>query len=123
MKIVLTAIAPGIEAPIDPRFGRSAYLLLVDTESLQWEAHPNPGAGASGGAGTLAAQFVVNNHASSVVSGDFGPNATNVFQAAGVAMYLFGANVSVRETIERFKAGELERVGTLTDQENHRREG
>jgi predicted Fe-Mo cluster-binding NifX family protein len=33
MKIVLTTALPSLEAEIDPRFGRAAYLLVVDTDT------------------------------------------------------------------------------------------
>lgn len=121
MKIILTATYPNIDSIVDMRFGRGAYLIIVDPDTLEWEAHPNPGVGASGGAGTLAAQFATNQHISSVISGDFGPNAYNALQAAGIAMYLFGASTTVKEAIEQFKAGRLERVGAATSQGHHSR--
>ena len=121
MKIILTATTPSIDSNVDSRFGRGAYLIVVDPDTLEWQAHPNPGVGASGGAGTLAAQFAANQHVSSVISGDFGPNAYNALQAAGIAMYLFGASTTVKEAIEHFKAGQLERVGAPTGQGHHSR--
>jgi len=121
MKIILTATSPNIDSNIDGRFGRGAYLIVVDPDTLEWQAHPNPGVGASGGAGTLAAQFAANQHASSIISGDFGPNAYNALQAAGIAMYLFGACTTVKEAIEHFKAGQLERVGAPTGPGHHTR--
>ena len=96
MKIILTTTSPSIDSEIDPRFGRGAYLLVVDTETLEWQAHPNPGVSASGGAGTMAAQFVANQKAGAVISGDFGPNAYGALQAAGVATYLSGATPHCR---------------------------
>ena len=121
MKIILTATSPSIDSNIDGRFGRGTYLIVVDPDTLEWQAHPNPGVGATGGAGTLAAQFAANQHASSVISGDFGPNAYNALQAAGIAMYLFGAGTTVKEAIEHFKSGQLERVGSPTGQGHHSR--
>jgi predicted Fe-Mo cluster-binding NifX family protein len=121
MKIILTATSPSIDSNIDARFGRGAYLILVDPDTLEWQAHPNPGVGATGGAGTLAAQFVANQNASSVISGDFGPNAYNALQAAGIAMYLFGASTTVKEAIEHFKAKQLERLGSPTSHGHHAR--
>jgi predicted Fe-Mo cluster-binding NifX family protein len=93
----------------------------VDLDTLEWQAHPNPGVGSPGGSGTLAAQFVANQHAETVISGDFGPNAYGALQAAGVTMYLFGASTTVREAIERFMTGQLERVGAPTSQGHHPR--
>jgi predicted Fe-Mo cluster-binding NifX family protein len=121
MKIILTATFPSIDSNIDPRFGRGSYLIVVEPDTLEWQAHPNPGVGASGGAGTLAAQFVANQHAEAVISGDFGPNAYNALQAAGISMYLFGTSTTVKEAIEHFKVGQLERVGAPTGQGHHSR--
>jgi len=121
MKIILTASSPSIDSNVDARFGRGAYLIIVDPDTLEWQAYPNPGVGASGGAGTLAAQFAANQHVSTVVSGDFGPNAYNALQAAGIAMYLFGASTTIQEAIEQFKAGRLERVGAPTSPGHHSR--
>jgi predicted Fe-Mo cluster-binding NifX family protein len=121
MKIILTATSPSIDSSVDARFGRGANLIVVDPDTLEWQAHPNPGVGASGGAGTLAAQFAANQHASAVISGDFGPNAFNALQAADISMYLYGTSTTVKEAIEQFKAGELERVGAPTGQARHSR--
>jgi predicted Fe-Mo cluster-binding NifX family protein len=114
MKIVLTTISPDIIADIDPRFGRGAFLLLVDTDTMQWEAHPNPGSNASGGAGIQAAQFAATRKAEAVLSGDFGPHAFDALRAAGIPMYIYGDCRTASEAIERFKDGRLERIGAAT---------
>jgi predicted Fe-Mo cluster-binding NifX family protein len=117
MKIILTTTSPNIDSEIDPRFGRGAFLLVVDTESLQWEAHPNPGVSATGGAGIQAAQFVTEQKAEAALSGDFGPHAFAALQAAGVSMFLYGDCRTAKEAVERFKAGNLERVRMATREE------
>jgi predicted Fe-Mo cluster-binding NifX family protein len=114
MKIILTATAPDIDSNIDPRFGRGGYFIVVEPDTMDWQAHANPGIGASGGAGTLAAQFAADQHADSVLSGDFGPNAYNALRAANIAMYLVGNCATVREAVEQFKAGKLARVEAPT---------
>jgi predicted Fe-Mo cluster-binding NifX family protein len=114
MRIILTASSPIIDSNIDPRFGRCEYLLVVDTETMQWESHPNPGLTASGGAGIKAAQFAANQHVAVVVSGDFGPHAFNALQAGGIAIYLYGDCTTISQAIERFKNNQLEQVGGPT---------
>jgi predicted Fe-Mo cluster-binding NifX family protein len=121
MKIILTATSPSIESPTDPRFGRGAYLIVVDPETLEWKAHANPGVGASGGAGTQAAQLADKQKAEAVISGDFGPNAYNALQAAGIAMYLYGTSTTVKQAVEQFKAGQLVRVDAPTSPGHHSR--
>jgi predicted Fe-Mo cluster-binding NifX family protein len=114
MKIFLTTTSPNMDSAVDPRFGRGAYLLMVDTTRLQWEAHPNPGVNASGGAGIQAAQFVTDQKAEAALSGDFGPHAFEALQAGGIAMYLYGDCHTARQDIERFMAGQLQQVGAPT---------
>lgn len=114
MKIILTATSPDIDSSVDTRFGRGAYFIIVDPETLEWRAHANPGAGASGGAGSLAVQFAAKLHASSVISGNFGPNAYSALHTAGIAMYLLGNSTTVRQAIEYFKTGQLARVDSPT---------
>lgn len=121
MRIILTSTSTNLDSEIDPRYGRGAYFLVVDTDTLECEAHPNPGVGAAGGAGSLAAQFASNHKVKAVISGDFGPNAFRALEAAGIEMYLFGASRTGSETIERFKAGKLERVGAATGSGRHSR--
>lgn len=121
MKILLTVSSPDIHSPIDPRFGRGAYLLEVDSETQTWHAHPNPGVNASGGAGAQAAQFVAAQQAQAVISGDFGPNAFNALQAAGIAMFLYGETRTAQDAIEKFQAGLLEQVAAPTGPGHHSR--
>jgi predicted Fe-Mo cluster-binding NifX family protein len=111
MKIVLTVTSPSINTDLDTRFGRGAYLLIVDSDTQAWEAHENPGLSAPGGAGIKAAQFVAEFPAQAVISGDFGPHAFTALQTAGVAMYLYGDSRTPIEAITRFKAGQLQPVG------------
>lgn len=122
MKLILTTLSPNLDSAVDPRFGRGAFFLVVDSQSLEWQSHPNPGVDASGGAGSLAAQFAANQKVAAVISGDFGPNAFHALQAAGIEMYLFGASRTGREAVEHFRAGQLEKVTSAMGQgRRHRR--
>jgi predicted Fe-Mo cluster-binding NifX family protein len=114
MKIVLTVTSPNINADIDPRFGRGAYLLIVDTDTQAWEAHENPGISAPGGAGIKAAQFITEFGVKAAISGDFGPHAFTALQSAGIAMYLYGDSRTALEAITRFKAGQLQPIEAAT---------
>jgi len=114
MKIIVTAVSSSLDAQVDPRFGRGAFFLIVDTETMQWEAFPNPGVNAAGGAGTMAAQFAAEKKANAVISGDFGPNASHALTAAGILMFLYKGNGSVRDAVELFKTGDLQQVNAPT---------
>jgi predicted Fe-Mo cluster-binding NifX family protein len=109
MKIVVSANGTDLDAPASPVFGRCPTYVFVDTDSMESESVENPAISAAGGAGIQAAQFVVERGAQAVVTGNMGPNAFNVFQSAGVPIYLFGGG-TVRNAVEAFKSGKLQSV-------------
>jgi predicted Fe-Mo cluster-binding NifX family protein len=113
MKICVTATSNNLGAQVDPRFGRCAYLLIVDVETMQFEAIPNMSSGATGGAGIQAAQTIANKGAKVLVTGNVGPNAFQALSAAGIEI-VTGASGTVRETIEKFKTGKLRKNGAPT---------
>jgi predicted Fe-Mo cluster-binding NifX family protein len=117
MKIILTSTTDNIKGDIDPRFGRAAYLLVMDTDTNECKAQTNPGLNASGGAGIQAAQFASDHGVQVAISGDFGPNAFKALEAAGIAMYLYGNCQTIKAAIEQFKAGKLVRVDAPTHNE------
>jgi predicted Fe-Mo cluster-binding NifX family protein len=107
MKIVISAQGENLDAPASPVFGRCPAYLFVDAETMQFEAMPNPAMNQGGGAGIQAAQFVVERGAQAVLTGNLGPNAFDVLQAAGVPGYLV-AEGTVRQAVEAFQAGQLQ---------------
>jgi predicted Fe-Mo cluster-binding NifX family protein len=119
MKLIITATAPDFEAAVDPRFGRGAYFIVVDTDTLQWQAHENHGVYAAGGAGSQAAQFLAQQGADAVISGDFGPNAYIALAAAEIKMYLLGPSKTAREAVANFTSGMLEQVHAPTGAGHH----
>ena len=107
MRIVVSAQGETLDAPASPVFGRCPTYVFVDTETLEFEAVPNPAMNQAGGAGIQAAQFVVNQGAQAVLTGNLGPNAFGVLQAAGVPGYLVGEG-TVRQAVEAHQSGQLQ---------------
>lgn len=106
MKIAVSAVRGHLDASVDPRFGRCAYFLIVDTDTMAFEAIENAAATAAGGAGVQAAQTVANAGAKAVVTGNVGPNAFQTLSSLGLRIYT-GASGTVRQAVEQFKKGEL----------------
>jgi predicted Fe-Mo cluster-binding NifX family protein len=113
MKICVTATADSLDAQIDPRFGRCTYLIIVDSETMQFEAVPNSAAGATGGAGIQAAQTIANKGVELLITGNVGPNAFGALSAAGIEIFT-GASGTVKEVVEKFKRGEFNKTGAPT---------
>jgi predicted Fe-Mo cluster-binding NifX family protein len=107
MRIAVTAREPGLEAEVDPRFGRCGHFVFVDTDSTDAESVANEGVGAAGGAGVQAAQFVSEKGATAVLTGNCGPNAHRALTAAGVQV-IVGVSGTVRDAVDQFKAGKFE---------------
>jgi predicted Fe-Mo cluster-binding NifX family protein len=113
MRIVVTANGASLDAPASPVFGRCPTYVFVDLDSMDFEAKDNPAMAAGGGAGIQAAQFVIEQGARAVVTGNVGPNAFDVFRSAGVPVYI-GEEGTVRAAVEAFKNGQLHEVGGAT---------
>lgn len=107
MKVVVSSTGKDLEAPIDPRFGRAAYFLVVDTETLDFEVVPNSqNLQAAQGAGVQAASLVARHKPAAVITGHCGPKAFQVLQAAGIPVVV-GASGSVRDMVESYRKGLL----------------
>lgn len=110
MRIVVSAQGDTLESPTSPVFGRCPTYVFVDTETVSFEAAPNPAMNQGGGAGIQAAQFVVERGAQAVLTGNLGPNAYDVLAAAGIPGYLVPEG-TVRQAVEAFKADQLKPMG------------
>ena len=106
MRIAISAMGQNLEAQVSPVFGRCPYYILVNTETMEFEALPNPSLSAPGGAGIQAAQLIASKGVGAVLTGNTGPNAFSVLQAVGISVFT-GATGTVRDTIERYKIGQL----------------
>lgn len=100
MKIGVSATGGSMDAEVEPRFGRSPYFVVVDSDSMHFEAFHNPAAAMGSGAGTQTAQELKNRGVEVVLTGQVGPNAQQALVAAEIQI-VTGANGKVREAVER----------------------
>ena len=107
MKICVTSEGETLESKIDQRFGRSQYFLLIDPESLEFEAIKNPNIDAAGGAGIQSAQLVANKGIKALLTGHCGPNGFHTLEAAGVQVVV-GISGTIKEAVERYQGGDFE---------------
>lgn len=114
MKICITTMGPNLDAPIDPRFGRCQFFLIVDTETLKFEAIPNQGMGAMRGAGIAAAQIVASSGAQAVITGNIGPNAFMVLNQSKIKVFAGVFGVTAKEALELFKNKQISETPSPT---------
>lgn len=106
MKICVTASSSGLNAAVNPHFGRCDYFVIVNSENMDCESIENNQAAASGGAGVQAAQQVIGNDIDVLITGSVGPNAFSLLSSENVDMKLFSSG-SVLEAVEAYKSGSL----------------
>ncbi len=109
MKVAVTSKGKDLGSPVDPRFGRCPYFVVVDTETMTTEGIENPGALAGAGAGVAAAQLIADAGADAVISNLVGPHAFAALKQGGIAIYA-GAAGNVKSVVEMLKKDELGRL-------------
>jgi len=110
MKVAITSRGTTLDDQVDPRFGRCANFVIVETDDMSCVTIANSNASAGGGAGIQSAQLVADKDVKVVLTGNCGPNAFRTLGAAGIEVVI-GAGGTVRETVDAYKTGKLKSTG------------
>lgn len=114
MKIVVSAVAPSLDAQVEPRFGRAPYFILVDADTMSLlEAIENPFTAQASGVGIQVAQLVLDKGAQAVITGNVGPKAFQALATADIPV-ITGVSGTVKEVVEQFKQGKLSPTSSAT---------
>ena len=107
MKIAVTSLGKDLSSQVDPRFGRAAYVVVVDSDTNDFQVIDNSAnVNAMKGAGIQAASNVVNSGAEVLLTGHCGPNAFKALQAGKVAVSN-NASGTVGEAVKSYLGGKL----------------
>ncbi len=107
MKIAVTASGKTLDSEIDPRFGRAAYLLIVDTKALEVDIIDNQeNKNAFKGSGIKAAAVICDKNAEVLLTGYCGPNAFKTLETAGIKVVNDQAG-RVIDAVQQFKQGNV----------------
>jgi predicted Fe-Mo cluster-binding NifX family protein len=109
MRIAFSAAGNGWNEPMDTRFGRAGGFFVVDSYTKETSYIDNQAnLDAGHGAGTSAAQLIVDAGVDVVVTREVGPKAGSVLKAAGIKAMCGAEGVSVKEAYDRFSKGSLQ---------------
>ena len=106
MKICVTSQGSALDSQVDPRFGRCLFFLVVETDTMKFEAVRNSDAQVTGGAGVQSGKVIAEKGAKVLLTGNVGPNAYQILQTAGIEV-ITGASGTVKETIDMYVSGKM----------------
>ena len=102
MKIAVSADGPNLDARVANRFNTAKYLLIIDLDTGEYEAIPNPFTTGQHGAGVQAIVLAVSRGAKAVLTGYTSPAVVNQFKLSGIEV-LTGMTGTVRDAVEQYK--------------------
>jgi predicted Fe-Mo cluster-binding NifX family protein len=117
MRIAISATGTDLAAEVDPRFGRCSYFIIIDPQTMEYDAIENRNAMTGGGAGISTAQRIANNGIEVVLTGNCGPNAYQTLSASGIQI-ITGVSGKVEDAVRQYKSGELQ-AGAQPNVEAH----
>jgi len=107
MKIAISSQGRDLSSQIDPRFGRAAYILIIDTDTDKVTVFDNTkNLNAFKGAGIQAAAMLDKTGTSVLMTGYCGPNAYKTLQAAGIKV-VSEVSGMVKDALAEFLQGNL----------------
>ena len=109
MKVCVTSQGDSLDSQVDPRFGRAAKFIIVDTDSLEFEVIVNPNVDGMGGVGIQSGQLISEKGVKTVLTGNVGPNAFETLKAANIEV-ITGVSGEVKNVIDKFNSGEYKSI-------------
>ncbi len=107
MRVAISSQDKRRDSPLELWFGRAAYYLIVDTDSMIFDAIENENAGDSPEIAEVnAARLIIDAGAQAVLTGNCGYGVRRMFADAGVKLFQVCPG-TVADTVEQFKAGKL----------------
>lgn len=113
MKIAFTATGTGWDDKIDPRFGRTDFLLFYDEETKELTHYNNREiTGVAHGAGPKTSQQLFEHSAQVLITGNGpGGNAAIALKQMNLKVYVGAGGMSVRQAYQAYQEGKLPQGG------------
>lgn len=108
MIVALCSTGQDMDAELDSRFGRCSNFVFFDTEKRDFLSETNTAKEASGGAGAMAVQQLVNHGAGVLIAPEVGPQAMDALVAMNIPVFKQGDQKTGTKVIEAWEKHRLE---------------
>ena len=106
MKIAVAANGPDLDASVEHRFGLSSHVLIIDVESLDFDAIPTSFDGPGYGAGIASLAVAVEKKAGAVIAGYLPPHVERALLDHDIEIFT-SVSGNIRDVVERYRRGRL----------------
>jgi predicted Fe-Mo cluster-binding NifX family protein len=112
MKIAFTSSGRTWDSIIDPRFGRTAFIVTYDEESQEFDVVDNSAAqNHAHGAGTATAQKIYEILPQVLITGNGpGETASKALIHAKMKIFINAHNLTLQQAYDQYKLGKLEKI-------------
>lgn len=109
MKIAFTTKGTDWNSRMDPRFGRTEFILVYDNERIALSHFDNRGiSNIAHGAGPQTAKKLFELNPDVLITGNGpGGNAATVLEKAGMKIFIGASEMNVKQALEAYQKGEL----------------
>jgi len=103
MLIAVTSSGDSLDSLVNEKFGRCQYFIIVDPDTMKFEAVPNIAENMQGGAGPKAAEILINKSIKVLLTGHVGDKAEEALKRGNIKMVDgIKSDLKVREAITNY---------------------
>ena len=113
MKLAFTSKGPNWDDKVDPRFGRTEFIVIYDEETEELKSYDNREIiSVAHGAGPQTAQKLFDLAANVLITGNGpGGNAQNILDRMNLTIYTGAGDMTIREAYQAYKNNQLTKGG------------
>lgn len=101
--IAVTSTGGSMDALVSEQFGRCQYFIIVDSETMKFDAVSNLGEQMQSGAGPKAAELIIHNGAEVLLTGHVGDKAEDALKRGGIKIVDgFKGTMKVKDAINNY---------------------
>jgi len=108
-KVLVASSGPNLDGKTEKRFGHSKYFILIDLESMGFQAIPN----AIDGQNQVTIADILAMNIDAIITGNIGPGSFETLNQAHIPVYVV-RNKTVKEVVELLKSGKLKPIDQPT---------